>query len=148
MTAVNIAFDPAELALPAGGPLRIVLDNQDSGVPHNVKVFLGDREIAKSPIVTGPATTEVRFGPLPPAATSSSARSTRTCWGPRRHAVAGRAAARRQPPAGPPPSPGSVIDAGSRSSSSRSGAMPRSTASSRIVRPLLSASLASAAAAS
>ena len=67
VTAVNIAFDPVELALPAGGPLRIVLDNQDSGVPHNVKVFLGDREIAKSPIVTGPATTEVRFGPLPPA---------------------------------------------------------------------------------
>ena len=65
--AVNIAFDPVELALPAGGPLRIVLDNQDSGVPHNVKVFLGDREIAKSPAVTGPATTEVRFGPLPPA---------------------------------------------------------------------------------
>jgi plastocyanin len=67
VTAINIAFDPVELALPAGGPLRILLDNQDSGVPHNVKVFLGDREIAKSPIVTGPATTEVRFGPLPPA---------------------------------------------------------------------------------
>jgi hypothetical protein len=53
-----------------------------------------------------------------------------------------------QPPAGPPPMPGSVIAAGSSSSSSRTGAIPCSVASSRIVRPLLSASLASAAAAS
>ena len=65
--AVNIEFEPVELTLPAGPSLRIVLDNQDSGVPHNVKVLAGDREIAKSPVVTGPATTEVRFGPLPPA---------------------------------------------------------------------------------
>lgn len=67
VTAINITFDPVALTLPAGGPLRIVLDNQDSGVPHNVKVIAGDREVGKSPIVTGPATTEVRFGPLPPA---------------------------------------------------------------------------------
>ena len=53
-----------------------------------------------------------------------------------------------QPPPAPPPSPGSVIFAGSRSSSSRSGAMPFSSAISRIVRPLLKPSLAIAAAAS
>ena len=53
-----------------------------------------------------------------------------------------------QPPAGPRPSPGSVIDAGSRSSSSRPTAIPRSMARSRIVRPVLSASLARSVAAS
>ncbi len=31
--AVNVAFEPAEISLPAGTPLRIILDNQDSGVP-------------------------------------------------------------------------------------------------------------------
>ena len=55
----------------------------------------------------------------------------------------------RQPPAGPPPSPGSVIAAGSSSSSSAVRRRSRArVASSRIVRPLLNASLASVAAAS
>jgi plastocyanin len=62
--AVNVAFEPTEITLPAGAPLRIVLDNQDGGVPHNVKVLQGDLELGKSPTVTGPAQTEVRFGPL------------------------------------------------------------------------------------
>ena len=53
-----------------------------------------------------------------------------------------------QPPAGPPPRPGSVIAAGSSSRSSSSAAIPRSSASSRIVRPDLKASLASFAASS
>ncbi len=64
--AVNVSFDPAEVTLPAGTPLRIILDNQDSGVPHDIRVFQGDHEFARSPTVTGPAQTEVRFGPLPP----------------------------------------------------------------------------------
>jgi plastocyanin len=67
VAAVNIAYDPIEVSLPAGFPLRIVLDNKDSGVPHDIKVFQGDTTIAQSPVVTGPATTEVRFGPLTPA---------------------------------------------------------------------------------
>jgi hypothetical protein len=33
VTAVNISFDPVEISLPAGTPLRIVLDNQDSACP-------------------------------------------------------------------------------------------------------------------
>ncbi len=65
--AINVTFDPMEITLPTGVPLRIVLDNRDSGVPHDVKVFQGDTSIAQSPVVTGPATTEVRFGPLAPA---------------------------------------------------------------------------------
>lgn len=65
--AVNIAFEPAELKLPPGVPLRIVLDDADDGILHNVRVFQGDRELGKSPMVTGPGRTEVRFGPLPSA---------------------------------------------------------------------------------
>ena len=66
VAAVNISYQPDEVRLPAGFPLRIVLDNRDAGVPHDIKVFQGDTTIAQSPAVTGPATTEVRFGPLAP----------------------------------------------------------------------------------
>lgn len=64
--AVNIAFDPTETTLPAGTPLRIILDNRDSGIPHDIRIANGDEEIARTPTVTGPAQTEVRFGPLEP----------------------------------------------------------------------------------
>jgi plastocyanin len=66
VTAASIAFDPTEITLPSGTPLRIILDNRDSGVPHDIRVANGDQEIAVSPTVTGPAETEVRFGPLEP----------------------------------------------------------------------------------
>ena len=62
--AVNIQFEPDTITLPAGQPLRIILDNQDAGVPHDVHVFQGDTDVATSPVVTGPGQTEVRFGPL------------------------------------------------------------------------------------
>ena len=64
VAAVNIAYDPDEVKLPAGFPLRIVLDNRDGGVAHDIKVYQGATTIAQSPAVTGPATTEARFGPL------------------------------------------------------------------------------------
>jgi plastocyanin len=64
--AANIAFDPSEITLPTGTPLRIILDNQDAGLPHDIRIAHGDEEIARSPTVTGPAQTEVRFGPLAP----------------------------------------------------------------------------------
>jgi plastocyanin len=64
--ASNLAFDPSEITLPAATPLRIILDNQDSGIPHDIRIANGDTEIARSPAVTGPAQTEVRFGPLEP----------------------------------------------------------------------------------
>jgi plastocyanin len=73
LRADSLAFEPAELTLPAGVPLRIVLDNLDQGIPHNVRVFQGELELGKSPIVTGPARAEVRFGPL------SAARYQFTC---------------------------------------------------------------------
>jgi len=66
VVAVGIAFQPNVIQLPAGRPLRIVLDNQDSGVPHDVHVFQGDTDYGTSSTVTGPGQTEVRFGPLTP----------------------------------------------------------------------------------
>lgn len=65
LRAVALAFEPGELTLPAGTPLRIVLHNDDEGIPHNVRVFQGEQAFGTSPTVTGPDRTEVRFGPLP-----------------------------------------------------------------------------------
>ena len=67
VAAVNIAYDPVEVSLPTGFPLRLVLDYRDNGVLDRIKVLQGDQSFGQSPVVTGPATTEVRFGPLPPA---------------------------------------------------------------------------------
>jgi plastocyanin len=65
--AIDVQFEPDTITMPSGQPLRIVLDNQDAGVPHDVHVFQGDTDYGKSTIVTGPGLTELRFGPLPPA---------------------------------------------------------------------------------
>ncbi len=67
VAAINITYEPVEVTLPSGRPLRIILDNQDAGVPHDIRVFQGDHELARSPTVTGPGQAEVRFGPLAPA---------------------------------------------------------------------------------
>jgi plastocyanin len=64
VTARGLAFQPVEVKLPAGQSLRLVLDNQDAGVPHNIQVRQGDTIYGTSPNVTGPGQTEVRFGPL------------------------------------------------------------------------------------
>jgi plastocyanin len=65
VTARNVAFEPTTVAMQAGVPLRIVLQNQDAGIPHNVLVRGGGTDIGKSEIVTGVARTELSFGPLP-----------------------------------------------------------------------------------
>lgn len=62
--AVNLAFEPTQITLPSGTPLRIILDNADSGVPHNLAVTRDGAEIAKGPIISGPGRAETRFGPL------------------------------------------------------------------------------------
>jgi plastocyanin len=64
--ARNIAFDPDIVTLPAGQPLRLVLDNQDAGIGHNLHVFQGSTDIAQSPTVIGPGTTTVELGTLAP----------------------------------------------------------------------------------
>ena len=62
--AADMQLEPDTITMPAGRPLRIVLDNQDPGVPHDIHVFQGDIELGTSPVVIGPGLTEVRFGPL------------------------------------------------------------------------------------
>lgn len=64
--AVDIQFEPDTVTLPAGQPLRLLLDNRDAGVPHDLHVFRGDQDVGTSPTIIGPGLTEVRFGPLTP----------------------------------------------------------------------------------
>jgi plastocyanin len=59
IVAVNLAFEPTTVTVPAGQPFQIVLDNQDAGVQHNVQIFPG-AELSGTPLfagdlVTGPA---------------------------------------------------------------------------------------------
>jgi plastocyanin len=39
LTAKNIAFDTRRLSAASGTPFRIVFDNEDRGVPHNVAIY-------------------------------------------------------------------------------------------------------------
>jgi plastocyanin len=67
VTAVNIDFQPKQLAAPAGVPFTITLVNQDAGVPHNLTVFdPAGRELASSEVVTGPTKTDVRVQAVDP----------------------------------------------------------------------------------
>ena len=68
IVAEGIAFDTAELALPAEGEAVIAFDNRDAGIPHNVSVYSeqGGEAIFQGEIITGPATIEYRFPPPDP----------------------------------------------------------------------------------
>ncbi len=67
VTALNVAFDTDCLAAPAGKPFKIVLDNQDAGVPHNVAIYT-DSGAATSlfvgDLVTGPKSVTYKVGAL------------------------------------------------------------------------------------
>jgi plastocyanin len=69
IVAVDIAFEPSALGAPAGVPLAITFDNQDEGIPHNLRL-LGDAgfstTLVESEIVTGPATQLVAIPGLVP----------------------------------------------------------------------------------
>ncbi len=59
VVAVNLAFQPTTITVPAGQPFQIVLDNQDAGVQHNIQIFPGE-DLSGTPtfagdLVTGPA---------------------------------------------------------------------------------------------
>jgi len=59
IVAVNIAFQPTELTVPAGQPFTITFDNQDPGVQHNVEIFdnpdFSGEALFAGDLVTGPA---------------------------------------------------------------------------------------------
>ncbi len=58
IAALNIAFDTAQLQAPAGQPIAIDFDNQDSGIPHNIQIKdASGASVFKGDIVTGPTKT-------------------------------------------------------------------------------------------
>ncbi|HXF72300.1 MAG TPA: cupredoxin domain-containing protein, partial [Actinomycetota bacterium] len=69
LAAHGFAFDRDCLAAHAGRPFRIVFDNGDEGVPHNVAVYAdpaGTEQLFSGEPVTGPGSATYRVGPLDP----------------------------------------------------------------------------------
>ncbi len=67
ITAAGVAFTTPDVKAPAGSPIKIHFDNQDNGIPHNVKIF---KDSASGPVVfdgkvfPGVATEDYDVGPL------------------------------------------------------------------------------------
>ena len=62
IVAEGVAFDVAELSLPAEGEAVIEFDNRDAGIPHNVAIYgEGGDPVFQGEIITGPAMIEYRF---------------------------------------------------------------------------------------
>jgi plastocyanin len=68
IAAQGIAFDTAELSLPAEGPVTIAFDNRDPDIPHNVAIYTesGGDPIFQGEVITGPAQVEYTFEPPEP----------------------------------------------------------------------------------
>lgn len=69
LAAVNVAFDTACLAAPAGKPFKIVLDNQDAGIPHNVSIYTdsgASTALFTGDLVTGPKSFTYKVAALDP----------------------------------------------------------------------------------
>jgi plastocyanin len=68
VVAQNIAFDTAQIDLPADAPTTITFDNRDAGMQHNIAIY-NDSSLAENlftgDIVTGPATAEYQVPGLP-----------------------------------------------------------------------------------
>lgn len=58
IVAVNLAFQPTSITVPAGKPFQIVFTNQDAGVQHNVQIFdnpdFSGTPLFSGDLVTGP----------------------------------------------------------------------------------------------
>ena len=69
VTALNIAFEPQAVTVPANVPLTLVLDNQDAGIPHDIQVSdASGNVIVKSEIINGPKQLQVALPALAPGA--------------------------------------------------------------------------------
>jgi plastocyanin len=68
--AAGTGFAETKLTAPANTPIQIAFDNQDSGVPHNVRLFQGTdasgTQIMSGDIVTGPGQATYDVPPLAP----------------------------------------------------------------------------------
>ena len=66
ITALNIAFDKAEITAPAGAPFTIHFDNQDQGIQHNVEIKDGaGNQVLAGSLITGPAAIDYAVPALP-----------------------------------------------------------------------------------
>ncbi|ACL16619.1 cupredoxin domain-containing protein [Methanosphaerula palustris] len=57
LVSVNYAFDKTSITVPAGSHVQLTLDNQDTGIPHNVAVYTSaaaSTVIFKGEVITGP----------------------------------------------------------------------------------------------
>jgi plastocyanin len=67
--AQNLAFSPTSISLPAGQASTITLDNQDSGIPHNIDIFTDTTyttSLFKGDLVTGVASQDYNVPALDP----------------------------------------------------------------------------------
>ena len=65
VVAKNLAFDKKCLAAPADKPFSIQFKNDDPGVPHNVAILSGGKQLFMGEIVTGPKSVTYRAKALP-----------------------------------------------------------------------------------
>jgi plastocyanin len=67
VTAVNLAFEPGAVTVPANVPIVLVLDNRDDGIPHDIQVSEANGNVmVKSDIITGPQRLMVQLPALAP----------------------------------------------------------------------------------
>jgi plastocyanin len=64
--ARDLTYAPDIATAPANTPLRLVLDNKDSGVPHNIHVFQGDHDLGQTRTIEGPGLAAVELPALAP----------------------------------------------------------------------------------
>jgi plastocyanin len=64
--ARDLTFAPDIATAPANVPLRLILDNKDVGVPHNLHVFQGATDLGKSPTIAGPGLAAIELPALAP----------------------------------------------------------------------------------
>ena len=69
IVALNLAFDTSSLSA-ATGPVAVTLNNQDSGIAHNIHFFSKSGSIGMTDIETGPSTQTLSLGTLAPGAYS------------------------------------------------------------------------------
>jgi plastocyanin len=69
VVAQNIAFDTSVIELAAGTPTKIVFDNRDAGVQHNIAIYTDSslaNELFNGELITGPSTIEYTVPALEP----------------------------------------------------------------------------------
>jgi plastocyanin len=62
ITALNIAFAPTAVSLPAGSTVNLTFNNQDNAVSHDFTIFdTAGARLAATEIFAGPATRTLTF---------------------------------------------------------------------------------------